>query len=85
MTLSRKTAKNETLPKGKTVIRTDIAYEPNVSEDRANELSQLFQSWEDEGDADEQRETLEYLIQALNEDRLSDRKLFPKELKGKSW
>ena len=48
-------------------------------------LVQLVQSWIDEGDADEQRETLEYLIQALDEDRLSDRKLFPKELKGKSW
>ena len=48
-------------------------------------LADWFQSWEDEGDVDEQRETLEYLIQALDEDRLSDRKLFPKELKGKSW
>ena len=25
------------------------------------------------------------LVFALDEDRLSDRKLFPKELKGKSW
>ena len=64
---------------------TEIAYESSVSEDRAAKLAQLFQSWIDEGDADEQRETLEYLIQALDEDRLSDRKLFPKELKGKSW
>ena len=31
------------------------------------------------------RLTLEYLIQVLDEDRLSYRKLFPKELKGKSW
>ena len=64
---------------------TEIAYEPSTSEDRANELGRLFQSWIDEGDADEQRETLEYLIQVLDEDRLSYRKLFPKELKGKSW
>ena len=35
--------------------------------------------------AEEQRETLEYLLHALDEDRLSDRKLFPKELKGKTW
>ena len=35
--------------------------------------------------AGEQRETIEYLVRALDEDRLSDRKLFPKELKGKSW
>ena len=85
MTLSRKTAKNDALPKGKTVIRTEIAPEPRVLDNRAAGLVQLIQSWIDEGDADEQRETLEYLIQVLDEDRLSDRKLFPKELKGKSW
>lgn len=39
------------------------------------ELVSLLQSWI-EGDADEQRETGEYLIHALDEDRLSDRKLF---------
>lgn len=38
-------------------------------------LSALLQSF-DEGDAAEQRETLEYLKKALDEDRLSDRKLF---------
>lgn len=30
-----------------------------------------------EGDSDEQRETWEWLRKALDEDRLSDRKLFP--------
>ena len=63
----------------------ELAEPATPSDDRANRLVQLVQSWIDEGDADEQRETLEYLIQALDEDRLSDRKLFPKELKGKSW
>ena len=58
---------------------------PEFYDNRAAGLVQLIQSWIDEGDADEQRETLEYLIQVLDEDRLSDRKLFPKELKGKSW
>ena len=48
------------------------------------ELISLFQTWID-GDAEEQRETGEYLIQALDEDRLSDRKLFPDELEGKTW
>jgi hypothetical protein len=39
----------------------------------------LLQSWDvDESpELDEQRETWEYLKQALDEDRLSDRKLFP--------
>ncbi|MCC3446256.1 MAG: hypothetical protein JGK30_01885 [Microcoleus sp. PH2017_40_RAT_O_B] len=45
----------------------------------------LLQSWMDEENAEEQQETGEYLIQALDEDRLSDRKLFPIELKGVSW
>ena len=52
---------------------------------REGGLDRLFQSWTDEGDADEQRETLEHLIKALDENRPTDRKLFPKEQKGKSW
>ena len=67
-----------------TVIRTEIVPEARVSDD-PDGLVQLLQSWIDEGDEEEQRETLEYLIHALDEDRLSNRKLFPKELKGKSW
>jgi hypothetical protein len=46
---------------------------------------ELIQSWIDEGDADEQREIGEYLILALDEDRIGQRKLFPQELKGISW
>ncbi|NJK69298.1 MAG: hypothetical protein HC941_24720 [Microcoleus sp. SU_5_3] len=45
----------------------------------------LLQSWMDEEDAAEQQETGEYLIQALDKDRLSDRQLFPIELKGVTW
>ncbi len=45
----------------------------------------LLESWLDEEDAAEQRETGEYLSKVLDEDRLSDRPLFPPELKGKSW
>ena len=64
---------------------TEIVSESKTSDDRATGLVQLVQSWVDEGDTDEQRKTLEYLIYALDEDRLSSRKLFPKELQGKSW
>lgn len=39
-------------------------------------LIQLLRSWR-EGDEQEQRNTWEYLKQALDEDRLSERKLFP--------
>ncbi len=45
----------------------------------------LLQSWIDEGDEAEQRETGDYLIKALDEDRMSNRKLFPPELKGVTW
>jgi hypothetical protein len=45
----------------------------------------LLQSWLDDEDDEEQQETGRYLIQALDEDRLSDRQLFPLELKGVSW
>ena len=64
---------------------TEIVSGSKTSDDGAAGLVQLVQSWMDEGDTDEQRETLEYLINALDEDRLSSRKLFPKELQGKSW
>ena len=53
--------------------------------DQADGLAALFQSWKTEDDAGEQRETLEYLIRAMDEDRPPDRKLFPQELKGKTW
>jgi hypothetical protein len=45
----------------------------------------LLQSWMDDGDLEEQQETGQYLIEALDEDRLSDRKLFPPEMKGITW
>jgi hypothetical protein len=48
------------------------------------EAVKLIQSWIDEDD-EEQQETGQYLIQALDEDRLSDRKLFPLEMKGVTW
>jgi hypothetical protein len=53
--------------------------------DRRTELVTLLQSWIDEGDREEQRETGEYLIRALDEDRLADRQLFPPDLKDVTW
>ena len=54
-------------------------------QDRRTELVTLLQAWIDEEDSEEQRETGEYLIRALDEDRLSDRLLFPPKLKGVTW
>lgn len=62
----------------------EMAHEDRSTEDRAERLGALIRSWMDEGTR-EQRETIEHLVRALDEDRLSDRKLFPEELKGKSW
>lgn len=53
--------------------------------EKQTKLVNLLQSWIDEDDTEEQRETGEYLIHALDADRLSNRKLFPIELKGVTW
>lgn len=47
----------------------------------------LLQSWidADEIEAADQKATGDFLIQALDADRLSDRKFFPPELKGVTW
>jgi hypothetical protein len=44
------------------------------------QLAALRQSWIDAGDENEQRKTGEYLIRVLDEDRLSDRPLFPPDV-----
>jgi hypothetical protein len=49
------------------------------------ETVNLIQSWIDDEDIEEQQETGQYLIRALDEDRLSERKLFPVEMKGVTW
>ncbi len=53
--------------------------------DRRTEIVTLLQAWLDEKTPEEQQETGEYLIRTLDEDRLSDRPLFPAELKDISW
>ena len=53
--------------------------------DRHTDLVSLLQSWIDEEDPEEQQETGEYLIRALDEDRLADRQLFPPNLKDVTW
>jgi len=45
----------------------------------------LLQTWIDGEDAEDQKQTGSFLVQALDEDRLSDRKLFPPELEGVTW
>jgi len=49
------------------------------------EAVDMLQSWIEDEDIADQRDTGEYLIQALDEDRLSERKLFPPEMKDTTW
>jgi hypothetical protein len=50
-----------------------------------HEIVSLLQSWVDEPDAEEQKQTGNYLIRALDEERTGERKLFPPELEGVTW
>ena len=63
----------------------EIARGSDSPEHRAEGLGGLIRSWMEEKNAEEQRETIEYLVRALDEDRLSGRKLFPEDLEGTSW
>ncbi|HLN30989.1 MAG TPA: hypothetical protein VK395_24835 [Gemmataceae bacterium] len=53
--------------------------------DKSSAIGALLQSWIEEDDPAEQKETGEFLVRALDEDRLSNRKLFPPELEGVTW
>ena len=53
--------------------------------DQAATIGALIDSWAEQEDHGEQRETVERLVEGLDTERLSDRKLFPGALKGKSW
>jgi hypothetical protein len=53
--------------------------------DRRAKLTALLQSWIDDQNADEQKETGDLLVRTLDEDRPSERKLFPPELEGVTW
>lgn len=52
--------------------------------ERGKGLAALIERWMADDPA-EQRETYAHITHALDENRLSDWKLFPDELKGKSW
>jgi hypothetical protein len=66
-------------------VTLDLLDEYLPAPGRQAELISLLKSWVEEVDPEEQRETGQYLIRALDEDRLSDRKLFPPELQGVTW
>ena len=62
-----------------------MARESGVAGGPAEAIGALIDSWAESEDHGEQRETFERLVEGLDRDRLSERKLFPEELKGRSW
>jgi hypothetical protein len=76
-------AEQEGVPEEQVTLRLLDQHLPPA--DRRAAAIALLDSWLDEGEAEDQRVTGAYLIQALDEDRLSDRPLFPPETKGQSW
>jgi hypothetical protein len=76
-------AQRQGIPVGQYAARVLEQHVPRA--ERAAELVAILQSWIDSGDEASQRESGDFLIRALDEDRLSDRPLFPQELKGVSW
>lgn len=63
----------------------EILTEHILKKEKQTSLVNLLDSWLNEDDAQEQESTGKFLIHALDEDRLSERKLFPQEMKGVSW
>lgn len=57
----------------------------NLPQGDVEDAIEFLRFLREEDDAEEQRETMEYLIRVLDEDRPSYRKLFPEELKGVTW
>jgi len=53
--------------------------------DRREQAIALLRSWRSEEIGDTEREEFEELQRAIDEDRLSNRKLFPPDLKEVSW
>jgi hypothetical protein len=54
-------------------------------DERRKKLAEAIDAWLNDDDPDEQRETGEYLIRALNESRAGGRLLYPEDLKGITW
>jgi plasmid stability protein len=66
-------------------VTLQLLTESILSRQKESEAVDILQTWIDDKDVAEQKETGNYLIQALDEDRLSERQLFPLEMKGVTW
>jgi hypothetical protein len=64
---------------------TDLLEESIPLKRNGSELADALRRIRNDGDVAEQKATGDLLIRTLDEDRPSDRKLFPSELEGKTW
>ena len=62
-----------------------LARESGIPNERVDSLDALIHSWADARDGGEQRKTVDCLVDGLDRERLSARKLCPEEYKGQSW
>ena len=69
-------------PKTSSGLADEIASEGESPGGQADGLGRLIRAWMDEDDGVEQRETLGYLVRALDEDRIPDQDRILRELKG---
>lgn len=81
LTVRMPVADFETLLRDESLRVAELARLEQMQRERCEAAIALLESWRDcsEEEAQEQRETWEFLKKALDEDRLSYRKLFPKE------
>lgn len=79
----RREAERNGVAESECIVRILEAHLPSAG--RRAQAVALLQSWIDGKDADDQRETGDYLVRVLDEDRLSNRRLFPPDLEGKTW
>ena len=63
----------------------ELAGESGMPVGRAEAVGALIRSWADKQDGGEQRATIDAIVEGLDRERLSARKLFPEDAKGRSW
>lgn len=74
-TVTVKPILSELAPTPEKIDMTKLSLEERIKRNQG--AIDLLRSWREEDDEQEQKETAEYLEQAMNEDRMSDRPLFP--------
>jgi endonuclease III-like uncharacterized protein len=59
--------------------------ESSLAKNQPERIKAMFQSWDEQFDAEEQRATFDELARSIDADRPGERPHFPPEQKGQSW